>query len=124
MRFSPNGTECCSHGREPVDLNRESRSVPKGRHESWGKDSCRPFGTEKLLFGTFHGLTPVATTFRHSVAEPQLDLMRDGNNKRALFSNEILHGVALQGLDICWPRISGAMPQAVIWPGLWPFDHG
>ena len=29
---SPEGTVCCSHGREPVDV-RNDRKAPKGRHE-------------------------------------------------------------------------------------------
>ena len=65
LAINPNGTACCSHGREPVVLKTKSPSVPKGRHESQSTHTCRPFGTQKLFFDDSTGsrpwLQPVAT---------------------------------------------------------------
>ena len=51
LAMSPDGTACCSHGREPVDLKIELPIVPKGRQESPSTGKCRPFGTQRIFIG-------------------------------------------------------------------------
>ena len=44
-----------------------------------------PLGLKNAIFGTIHGLAPVATTCRHCVAKAQPELNRNGIDQHCLF---------------------------------------
>ena len=66
--FSPNGTTCCSHRREPVDALFRIFLVLKGRYVPVLVFHIVPTGLYYLNPAVL-GLTPEATTYRHFVAE-------------------------------------------------------
>jgi hypothetical protein len=58
VRFSPNGTTGCSHGRESVvgvDIVTSSPEGTAGQFEN--QDSCRPSRTAPDVYAPSHGLT-------------------------------------------------------------------
>ncbi len=71
-----------------------------------------PLGPKNALFGTTHGLAPVATTFRDSVAETQPELTRNDIHQRSLFPKKNPSRSCLSGLPRLILRFPGVMPQA------------
>ena len=67
----PKGTKRCSHGREPMDSVARTTGEPRRAEGAKGEANVRvPFVPSglRVVSSMFHGLTPMAITFRHFVA--------------------------------------------------------